>query len=58
MREMYIYSERFAEMGKEAEQKDFSAHTDPAQFDTYNMRAWSSKEIPHEAEEEKLLEIF
>ncbi|WP_276131673.1 hypothetical protein [Polluticoccus soli] len=58
MREIYTYSERLVEMEKEAEQKNFFAHTDPAQFDSYNARAWSSKEIPHEVEEEKLLEVY
>ena len=58
MRENYIYSERLGGIESEPQQKPFS-QADPAQFDPYIIRSWSSKEISSKEELEKeLMETY
>ncbi|MCD6064565.1 MAG: hypothetical protein K0R82_2476, partial [Flavipsychrobacter sp.] len=52
MREINVYSDRLAGIEKEQEQKDFFIQADPAQFDPYEIRSWSSKEVTNKVEEE------
>lgn len=58
MRESYIYSERLGGVENEPQQKP-SIQADPAQFDPYTIRNWSSKELSApQVSQEELAETY